>query len=62
MTQEQTRRTREALAETERLLAKELRYAPDLRKPELLASYKAHIARLQLMLAACDRLVIVSVP
>lgn len=46
MTDEQRRRATEALAETQRLLAKEMRYSPHLRKPEQIARYEQHIAKL----------------
>lgn len=50
MTNEQTRRTIEALAETNRLLEKEMRYAPDLRKMDQIAFYERHIVKLTGML------------
>jgi hypothetical protein len=52
MTNEQTRRTIEALAETNRLLAKEQRYQPHLQKPDYIASLERHIAKLVAMLEA----------
>jgi hypothetical protein len=46
MTQEQRRRTIEALAETNRLLEREERYLPHLQKLDVIAFYKRHIAKL----------------
>ena len=50
MTNEQSRRVIQALDETNVLLAKEMRYAPDLRKPEYIARLERHIAKLVAML------------
>lgn len=50
LNQEQNRRIKQALTETHGLIAKELRYSPDLQKPEYLARLRAHSARLQSML------------
>lgn len=50
MTQEQTRRTIEALAETRRLLDREMRYLPQNRKEKQIAFYNAHITKLNAML------------
>ncbi len=47
MTNEEYRRVYLAIDETKRLLMKEMRYAPDLRKPELLERYQRHIAKLE---------------
>lgn len=44
-------RTVAALAETQRLLAKELRYPADLRKTDYIASLEAHIVKLKAVLA-----------
>lgn len=52
MTQAQTRRVIEALAETNRLLEAEMRYSADLRNQERVAFYEGHIAKLNGMLAA----------
>jgi hypothetical protein len=49
-TQEQRRRIEQAMAETQAIIDKELRYSEDLQKPEYLAKYRAHLAKLQLML------------
>jgi len=46
MTAEQRRRTVQALEETNRLLAKEQRYLPHLQKPDQIAFYERHIAKL----------------
>lgn len=46
MTQDQRRRTIEAIAETNRLLDKEMRYQPQFRKVEQIAFYERHIAKL----------------
>ena len=43
MTQNERRRTIEALAETNRLLEKEMRYQPDLRHMDMIAFYERHI-------------------
>lgn len=50
MTQSQTRRVIEALAETNRLLSKEMSYSADLRNQERVAFYETHIANLTKML------------
>ena len=50
MTQEQTCRTIEALAETNRLLEKEQRYLPHLQKLDYLASLERHATKLIAML------------
>jgi hypothetical protein len=46
MTQDQRRRVVEALAETNRLLEKEMRYSPHLRKLDQIAFYGRHIVKL----------------
>lgn len=51
MTNEEYRRVYLAIDETKRLLMKEMRYAPDLRKPELLERYQRHIAKLERSIA-----------
>lgn len=50
-TPDQRRRTLEALSETCRLLSREESYLPHNQKPERIAEYKAHIAKLEGMLA-----------
>ena len=52
MTADKVRRTRQALNETLALLSRELQYSPDLRKQDVIAGYKAHIATLEGYLAA----------
>jgi len=52
MTQDQRRRTIEALAETNGLLEKEMRYQPQFRKMDQIAFYERHIAKLTAMLEA----------
>ncbi len=52
MTNEQTRRTIEALAETNRLLDKEMKYQPQFRKMDQIAFYERHILKLTAMLEA----------
>lgn len=47
MSPEYRRRTESALQETKRLLAKELRYSPDLQKQDLIESYNKHIVKLE---------------
>lgn len=51
MTQDQTRRVVEAIAETHRLLDREMAYLPQHRKQDRIAFYEAHLAKLNLMLA-----------
>ena len=46
MTQDQIRRTIQALDETNRLLDKEMRYSPEFRKMDQIAYYERHIAKL----------------
>jgi len=48
----QTRRVIEAFAETQALLAKELTYEAAVQRADRIAFYRAHIAKLQGMLAA----------
>ena len=50
LTPEYTSRTNQAIAETHRLLAKELIYSKDLQKPDVIARYENHLAKLQDML------------
>ena len=50
LTSEQKRKTEEALEETQRLLAKELRYPADLQKQDYLKFLRGHIEKLELML------------
>lgn len=50
MTPDQRRRTIEALAETNRLLEKEMRYQPQFRKLDQIAFYERHITKLVEML------------
>jgi hypothetical protein len=38
------------MAETQAIIDKELRYSEDLQKPEYLAKYRAHLAKLERML------------
>lgn len=52
LTTEQRRRTIEALADTNRLLAREQAYLPHLQKPDVIASYERHIVKLVGMLEA----------
>ena len=52
MTASQTRRVIEALAETNRLLNKEMGYSADMRDQDRIAFYQGHIAKLTEMLAA----------
>ncbi len=47
---ERSRRIKQALAETEHLLAKEMKYSADLRKPKYLAFLRGHIAKLKGMM------------
>ncbi len=47
---ERSRRIKKALAETEHLLAKEMKYSADLRKPKYLAFLRGHIAKLKGMM------------
>jgi len=49
-TASQATRIRQAMAETQAIIDKELRYSEDLQKPEYLAKYRVHLAKLQLML------------
>lgn len=46
LTTGQRRRITQALAETEQLLAREMRHVPELRRPDQIAFYERHIARL----------------
>jgi hypothetical protein len=50
MSPEYTRRTIQAMDETQRLIDKEMRYSPDLRKQDYLASLHRHVAKLTTML------------
>lgn len=50
LTPEYTARTNQAISETHRLLSKELSYSKDLQKPEVIARYENHLAKLQDML------------
>ena len=52
MTETQRRRVIDAIAETQRLLDAEMRYAPDLRHQDRIAFYEGHIAALNARLAA----------
>jgi hypothetical protein len=49
-TRQQAARIRQAMAETQAIIDKELRYSVDLQKPEYLAKYRAHLAKLERML------------
>jgi len=50
LTPEYIARTHQSIAETHRLLSKELSYSKDLQKPEVIARYENHLAKLQDML------------
>lgn len=50
LTPEYTARTNQAIAETHRLLAKELSYSKDLQKTEVIERYENHLIKLQDML------------
>jgi hypothetical protein len=52
MSKEQIGRTVQALIETKRHLEKELSYSEKHQKKDLIASYRAHIAKLEGMLSA----------
>jgi len=46
MTQEQTRRAIQAIAETTKLLEKEMQFSPKFQKADQIAFYRRHIAKL----------------
>lgn len=50
MTANQRRKVLQALTQTCELLEKEMRYSPDLRKPDYIAWLEKHIAKLESML------------
>lgn len=52
MNNEQIRRTIEAKAETQRHLDRELAYLPKHQKQEMVGFYRAHLVKLNAMLAA----------
>lgn len=55
MTQQERRRTIEALDETNRLLAREQAYQPHLQKQDRIAEYERHIAKLVQMLESNEK-------
>lgn len=52
MSQEQTRRVVEAIAETQRQIDREMGYMPCHRQLDRIASYEQHITKLNAMLGA----------
>lgn len=50
LTPEYTARTNQAIAETHRLLSKELSYSKDLQYADVIARYEAHLVKLNNML------------
>ena len=46
LTPERIKRVKSAIAETQGKLDKELRYSEDLQKPEMVAFYRQHLAKL----------------
>lgn len=51
LTNEQTRRVQQSIAETQRALDKELGYREDLQDAKMVAFYRGHLATLRGMLA-----------
>lgn len=50
LTQDQTRRVLAAIEETRRMLARAMRYSPQFRDNGLIASYEAHLVKMNAML------------
>ena len=56
LTNEQRRKITTSIAETERVLARAMKYSPQFRDAKLIADYSAHLDRLRSTLANADGL------